>query len=470
MSGLSTPPVPPADNEASSIPALRRPSVPTTPIPPTAAARPPAAEPRTQFFDEARAALADHRLVKMVLAGPRGPRPDLQRVLVRPLTLKGRACLSLTYNHRTKDVTKNLPVDAGLATVAELIDSAFDNLHLLTADGELQLAISRKGKATLRRSRKPAAPADAAAENPEQPTALANDGPDAPAAAPPSHDREKHRYVDPQQPFLVALGVTDAQHRVVPAMARKWKQINKFIEVLAHALASAPSLAQAQGEQPLQVLDFGAGKGYLTFAVHDHLRRTLHRPVRVTGVDLKDDMVALGNATAQQLGLDGLAFELGDVRSYAARPVDIMIALHACDIATDHAMHMGIRSGARIIMCSPCCHKQLRPQLRSPTLLLPLLRHGIHLGQEAEMLTDGLRALLLEAEGYDTQVFEFTSLEHTQKNKMILAVKREHPKAAEPLREQVRALKDYYGVREQCLETLLAADRAEAAPQSGTAG
>ncbi len=451
-------------------PAPRRPTVPTTPIPPAAAARPPATEPRTQFFNEARAALADQRLVKLVLAGPRGPRPDLQRVLVRPLTLKGRACLSLTYNHRTKDVTKNLPVDEGLATVAELIDSSFDNLHLLTADGELQLAISRKGKATLRRSRKPAASADAA-ENPEQSPALTDDGStatDAPAAAP-SHDREKRRFIDPHQPFLVALGVTDAQHRVVPAMARKWKQINKFIEVLAHALESAPGLTQRDGP-PLQVLDFGAGKGYLTFAVHDHLRHTLGRPVRVTGVDLKDDMVALGNATAQQLGLDGLRFELGDVRSYAARPVDIMIALHACDIATDHAMHMGIRSGARIIMCSPCCHKQLRPQLRSPTLLLPLLRHGIHLGQEAEMLTDGLRALLLEAEGYDTQVFEFTSLEHTQKNKMILAVKREHPKAAEPLREQVSALKTYYGVQEQCLETLLEADRAEAASRPGAAG
>lgn len=472
VTGLSTPRVPPADNEATSNLAPRRPTVPTTPIPPAAAARPPATEPRTQFFDEARAALADQRVVKLVLAGPRGPRPDLQRVLVRPLTLKGRACLSLTYNHRTKDVTKNLPVDEGLATVAALIDSAFDNLHLLTTDGELQLAISRKGKATLRRSRKPAASTDAI-ENPDQVAAPADDGSDAaavPAAAPPSHDRAKHRYVDPQQPFLVALGITDAQHRLVPAMARKWKQINKFIEVLAHALASAPSLAQAQGDRPLQVLDFGAGKGYLTFAVHDHLCRTLHRPVRVTGVDLKDDMVALGNATAQQFGLDGLAFELGDVRSYAARPVDIMIALHACDIATDHAMHMGIRSGARIIMCSPCCHKQLRPQLRSPTLLLPLLRHGIHLGQEAEMLTDGLRALLLEAEGYDTQVFEFTSLEHTQKNKMILAVKREQPKPAEPLREQVRALKAYYGIEAQCLETLLAADRAEAAPRPGTAG
>jgi SAM-dependent methyltransferase len=273
------------------------------------------------------------------------------------------------------------------------------------------------------------------------------------------HDRDKRRPIDVNEPFLAALGVTDAQHRLIPAMARKWKQINKFIEVLGHAVESAPSLTGGRGERPLQVLDFGAGKGYLTFAVHDFLRHAPGGPAQITGVDLKDDMVRLGNAAAGELGLEGLRFELGDVRSYAARPVDIMIALHACDTATDHAIHMGIRSGAAIIMCSPCCHKELRPQLRSPALLQPLLRHGIHLGQEAEMVTDGLRALLLEAQGYDTQVFEFTSLEHTSKNKMILAVKRATATSAAPVCEQIREIKAFYGIQEQRLEALLEADR-----------
>jgi hypothetical protein len=156
------------------------------------------------------------------------------------------------------------------------------------------------------------------------------------------------------------------------------------------------------------------------------------------------------------LGLAGLHFEQGDVRQRAAAPLDIVIALHACDTATDHAIHLGIRSGASLIICSPCCHKQLRPQMKSPALLAPMLRHGIHLGQEAEMLTDSLRGLLLEAHGYDTQVFEFVSLEHTSKNKMILAVKRAQPLPAEPALAQIRALKDFYAVREHCLETLLA--------------
>lgn len=401
-----------------------------------------AADPRRRFFDAARAALSAGTVTKLILAGPRDTNADLQRVQARPLLLKGRPCLSLNHLHRTKDVTRNLPVDEGLAALETLLDSDFDNAHLLTRDGgELQLAISRKGKASLRQGRTPVPLPEVDAPLP---------------AEPPSHDRRKHRPVDIAAPWLTALGVTDASQRLVPAMARKWKQINKFVEVLDHALASVPSLAAPRDDRPLQVLDFGAGKGYLTFAVHEHLR---HRglPARVTGVDLKEDMVALGNRSARELGLAGLDFELGDVRSYAARPVDVMIALHACDVATDHAMHMGIRAGARIIMCAPCCHKELRPQMKSPLLLLPLLRHGIHLGQEAEMLTDGLRALLLEAEGYDTQVFEFTSLEHTSKNKMVLAVKREHG-AARPrgeLRAQVQEIKAYYGVAEQRLERLL---------------
>ena len=145
------------------------------------------------------------------------------------------------------------------------------------------------------------------------------------------------------------------------------------------------------------------------------------------------------------------------MRSHASGGVDIMIALHACDTATDHAIHRGIASGASIILCSPCCHKQLRPQMHAPKLLEPMLQHGIHLGQQAEMVTDGLRALLLQREGYDAQVFEFVALEHTSKNKMILAVKRAGPGAAqrETIESQIAEIKAFYGITEHCLETLL---------------
>ncbi|HET6788412.1 MAG TPA: SAM-dependent methyltransferase, partial [Aquabacterium sp.] len=253
---------------------------------------------------------------------------------------------------------------------------------------------------------------------------------------------------------LHELGVTDAQGQLIPAMSRKWKQINKFIEVFAAALERSPLAQQEQ----IHVVDFGSGKGYLTFAIHDWLRHTLQRDARVTGVELRDDLVKLCQRVIDKLHLEGMDYEQGDVRDYHPAKLNVMIALHACDIATDYAIHLGIRAGADIIMCSPCCHKQIRPQLLSPHPLRPILQHGIHLGQEAEMLTDGLRALLLDAAGYDTQVFEFISLEHTNTNKMILAVKRAKAVSPAPVLKQIEEIKAFYGIKEQCLESLLKAD------------
>lgn len=393
---------------------------------------------RQRFLDLLADSLASGALQRLVLSGYQGEVPDLLRVQARPVVLRGVPSLSLTWRHQTRDETHNLPASEAPARVGALLDQGFRNAQLTTTTQDVQLACSRKGKWTLRVG------AAAAGEAPASP----------PAAS--THNREKHRLVDPTRPFLAALGVTTPQHEVVPAMSRKWKQINKFVEIFSHALAASP-LAQAG---TVRVMDFGSGKGYLTFAVHDHLTTVLGRQAEVTGVELRPDMVRLCSEAARRLGLQGLHFVEGDVRTYAVPPLDVMIALHACDIATDHAIHTGIRGGASIILCSPCCHKQVRPQLLSPHPLRPILQHGIHLGQEAEMLTDGLRALLLEASGYDTQVFEFISLEHTNKNKMILGVRRPEgiteARRAQVL-QQIDEIKAFYGIREQCLESLLRA-------------
>ena len=394
-----------------------------------------------QFIALFGAALASGAFTRLVLSKHEGAEADLQRLTVRRVTLGGRPQLTFVYRHATRDVTKNHADAEGIALVHGLLGSSFKHAHLHTPAEEVQLRFSKKGKATLQRGK--------AAPLPDEPAA--------PPASPAAHDREKHRLVDIARPFLASLGVTDERGRLVPAMARKWRQINKFVEVFAHAYAGSPLAAQAG---PLRVLDFGSGKGYLTFALHDHLRSALGRNAQVTGVELRDDLVQLCNAAAQGLQLDGLRFERGDVRDHAAGEIDVMIALHACDTATDVAIHRGIRSHAAIIMCSPCCHKELRPQMHSPALLRPMLQHGIHLGQQAEMVTDSLRALLLEAHGYDTQVFEFVALEHTSKNKMILAVRREAraPAPSAALWQQVSDIKAFYGVQAHSLELLLRAD------------
>jgi SAM-dependent methyltransferase len=382
-----------------------------------------------KFVDALNSCLNDGSFIKLVLAKPRGVAGDLQRWTARRITLKNEAALTVVQTHTTRDVTENFSLVAGVAALQEAITSQFSHAHLLTTGEEIQLLTSKKGKRSL--SRRKSAQTEANASD--------------------SHDHQKHRLIDQDRPWLTALGVTDAQHQVVPAMSRKWKQINKFVEVFASALDKA----NLPANQAVRVADFGSGKGYLTFAVHDFLTTTLKRSADVLGVELRADMVKLCNAATSKLKLGGLRFEEGDVSRSVPAQLDVMIALHACDTATDHAIHVGVRTGASVILCSPCCHKQLRPQLMSPHPLQPLLQHGVHLGQQAEMLTDGLRAMLLDACGYETQVFEFVALEHTQKNKMILAVKRAVATDNAPVLNQVRELKSFYGVRDQCLETLL---------------
>jgi SAM-dependent methyltransferase len=386
------------------------------------------AQPVERFLALLERSLQDGSFGKLMLGRYRGATPGLSGVTVRRLALRGEDCLSFVHRHATRDVTTNLPLAQGLGAVAEALGDGFEHAHLLTSSQDIQLALNRKGRYLLRCGKVAHAPAGQH-----------------------GHDREKHRFLDLGRPFLAELGVTDAQHQLVPAMSRKWKQINKFVEIFDRALVSAALVSPG----PVRVVDFGCGKGYLTFAVHDYLCNALRREASVTGVELRQDLVDLCNVAARQLGLAGLAFEHGDVRTHAPGPVDVMIALHACDTATDHAIHRGIREGARVVMCSPCCHKQLRPQMHSPRLLQPMLKHGIHLGQEAEMVTDSLRALLLEAQGYDTQVFEFVSLEHTSKNKMILAVYRGASPRRDELLRQIVDIKAFYGIREHCLETLL---------------
>ena len=409
-----------------------------------------------------REAAANGRLVQLMLVAYQGGVADieaqgqkLQRVIARPVLLRGQPHLSLVLRFPTKDITKNLAQDEAWPLLAAwLQDGAFRNAHLFTPTEEVQLAFSKKGKATVRVGKLSNAPSTGQPATPLSGSADAS-AQDEVAGA---HNRDKHRLIELSRPFLRELGVTDARGQLVPAMSRKWKQINKFIEVFAAALARSPLAQPPRDQEPIHVVDFGSGKGYLTFAIHDWLRHTLQREAVVTGVELREDLVQLCRRVIDKLHLQGMDCEQGDVRDYHPARLNVMIALHACDIATDHAIHLGIRAGAEIILCSPCCHKEVRPQLLNPHPLRPILQHGIHQAQEAEMLTDGLRALLLDAAGYDTQVFEFISLEHTNKNKMILAVKRAQAGSADAVVAQIRDIKAFYGLQRQCLEELLKAD------------
>jgi SAM-dependent methyltransferase len=244
--------------------------------------------------------------------------------------------------------------------------------------------------------------------------------------------------IEPQSPWLRAL----------QASPDKVRQIQKFAEILAHRAAEAGLVAG----QPLRLLDMGCGKGYLTFAAYDWLRHHGWPAVEAVGVEQRAELVELCNRVAGECSLTGLKFERGSIDGYLVLPgIDSLMALHACDTATDDAIAKGVEAGAKLIIVAPCCHKQLRPQLRAPPVLSGALNHGLLLERQAEFVTDALRAALLEWAGYDTKVFEFVSTEHTAKNLMITAVRHGRKGDEHPVKE----LAAFYGIRQQRLAAQL---------------
>jgi hypothetical protein len=200
----------------------------------------------------------------------------------------------------------------------------------------------------------------------------------------------------------------------------------------------------------------GCGKGYLTFAAWQLFQKIARRPVHVRGVEQRPELVELCNRAARECGCDGLEFAAGTIADAPLTKLDVLIALHACDTATDDAIAKGIAAGAVLIVVAPCCHRELSPQLKAPPVLDPALRHGIFHERHAEFVTDALRTLLLEWAGYDTQAFEFISTEHTAKNLMIAAVRRAQPTDREAAAARARDFAEFYGIRAQQLARLLA--------------
>ena len=381
-----------------------------------------------QFLDTFQQTIETDQFDRLILSQYKGEMEQLQKMTLRVIWLNEQKVLSCLYRYKTQDVTKNYPLTEALSQVTELL-ACCKQANLITTAEELQLKKNKK-KVMLTRSK-------------TQPVVKSK-------TAEQGHDRVKQRYVDQDSVFLQHLGITDQQGQVIPSMARKWKQINKFVEIFSNALSQIKA-----SQEGLRVVDFGSGKGYLTCALYDYMQKHGQTPW-VTGVELNPKMVEFCQKVADQSQFNQLDFFQGDVRTYEPEHLDVMIALHACDVATDFAIHTGIRLNAQIIMCAPCCHKELRPQLQAPKVLSPMLQFGIHAGQQAEMLTDTIRALLLKAYGYETKVFEFVALEHTSKNKMILAVKRKDDQEPDPdVLTQIQALKEMYGVQKHSLELLL---------------
>ncbi len=381
-----------------------------------------------KFINILEQSIKTNTFVKLILGKYRGENPNLKRILIKKLKIKGQDNLCFIYCNKTNEITKNMTIEDGIKEVSGLFENPFKSANLFSLTEDIQIEFSKKGKCSWGQSK-----------------------PSINTLPTEKHNHEKHRFININSQFLLELGITNDKQCVVASMSRKWKQINKFIEIFDSAFQSS----ELSNKNIIDVVDFGSGKGYLTFAVEWFLRETIKVTSNVMGIELREDLVNFCNEITHKLKINSLHFHQGDIKNYSPKNINIMIALHACDIATDLAINMGIQSNAEIIMCAPCCHKEIRKQMDKSTTLQPILKFGVHLGQEAEMITDSLRALLLELNGYKTQIFEFISLEHTSKNKMLLAIKHNRTVNKTKILKDIKTIKDFYNIKNHYLENLL---------------
>lgn len=381
-----------------------------------------------KFLDELNRALCNGTFVKLTLGNYKGADEHLQKILIRLVKTKKGTRLYFLYRSDTRDTAKNYDLETGTGLISKALDGEFFSGHLFTTANDIQLDIGKKGRSRL---------------NIGKPTFK--------AAANLEHDREKKEQIDAGSFYLKALGITDDTGRIRDQQRDKWRQINKFVEVLA----SLVDKSELKDRKELKIVDMGSGKGYLTFAAYDYFKNVRGVDVQITGVEQKHDLVDHGNSVADASQFDGLKFVLGSIANFDVGDVDILIALHACNTATDDAIYKGIIAEADLIVAAPCCHQEIRPQIKAPEMLHDVLKHGVMLERTAETITDGLRSLLLEKSGYATKLFEFISMEHTPKNNMLVATRLAKPRSPATFEHQIDEIKSFYGIRDQHLETLL---------------
>jgi len=366
--------------------------------------------------------LARESLIRAVFSGEqKGSSLPWVKVTVRPVELKGQIHLQFSYFDEKKDITKNY-LDEAKSKVDELLALPFRNIFIESSAGNLQVNISKKGKALV---------------NETKPSATTTDL---------SHDRQKNKILTAENaaPFLKAVGIMTEDGRIKADMQRKFKQVNEFLR-LVDETGSLPT----QTGQLIHVVDFGCGSGHLTFAMYFYLREILKLDAHVTGVDIKRELMDQLQAKSEALGWSQLNFQTGHISDYnPGIPPEVVLALHACDTATDDALAKGIQWECRLIVCAPCCQHELQEQMARvdmPGQLAPIFQHGIFFERMGDILTDTFRASILRIMGYRTDITEFIPIEHTARNLMIRAVKTSQ--VGDPRHvEEYRNLKSFWQV------------------------
>ena len=352
--------------------------------------------------DEVRRRLSDaDRLVSANAGGVlRGERPKWRRVELRPVDLKEGSRLQVVAFDERQSFTNNHPWEGAEQTIDELLTQPFGHWHVATTDDEYGFRVTKAGRVMVTRS---------------------NTGRERRTA----HDRSKSRLVNPAAPFLQQLGVSDSGGHIKKSKTDKYRQVEEFVRLLDAAVREAQASGRLSGDQ-LRVVDLGCGNAYLTFAVYHHLHDALGIEVDVIGVDVKEQARRHNTEVAERLGwAKNVRFVEGDIATAEVDlPVDITIALHACDTATDDALARGIGWQSELILAAPCCHHDIQRQLRAASAPSPydlITRHGLMRERFADVLTDSVRVHLLRRHGYRADVVEFVDSKHTPRNSLIRA-------------------------------------------------
>lgn len=355
------------------------------------------------------------RLCQITVSGPR-EEDGIYKIKIRPLLLKGELVFQKTAYKGTQVFHENLSGEELLEELLHEMQGNFRQLAAESLDGSLTVLVSKKGKVTAKYKENQK---NAVKMRPEL-----------------YHNRVK-QYILKEGipvPFLVDLGIQTREGAIVRAKYDKFKQINRYLEFVEDVL---PVL---KGEGAIHIIDFGCGKSYLTFALYYYLHELQKLDVMITGLDLKTDVIHNCNRLAQSYGYDRLQFVQGDIKNFTGSDqVDMVVTLHACDTATDYAIEKAVGWGAKVIFTVPCCQHEVNGQIQNK-LLHPVLKYGLLKERLSAILTDAIRANLLEEAGYDTQVLEFIEMEHTPKNILIRAVRRQEKREDSGISELTAAL------------------------------
>ena len=357
----------------------------------------------------------DQGMMLAVLSGQRSKAAEVpSKVRIRPVEIRGELCYQATSTVGQKAIHRNYTRQEVLLYISDCLENGFSQLQIQGQNRDASVLVSKKGKQTMKVKQHQAL----------EPVRIM------------AHNRVK-QYILKEGipvPFLVDLGVMNPQGKVHQSSYDKFKQINRFLEFIEDIL---PSLSR---EREITILDFGCGKSYLTFAMYYYLRELRGYDVNIIGLDLKTDVIRKCSGLARKYGYDKLHFLQGDIADYdGVSKVDMVVTLHACDRATDYALAKAVEWGAEVILSVPCCQHELNEKIQNE-LLRPVLKYGILKERMSALLTDGIRAELLESMGYRTQILEFIDMEHTPKNLLIRAVKTGRRQPSDGLGAMTKAL------------------------------